>query len=603
MASGYRAYEINGTRYESLADASHADHLLVSALLFKVGVPSPDDAPEIFAVRYDPAVVFPNVRNTRLAASDLVDVFDADTRQRILVDGDPMPPEICDRLLGVLLLKTYGDSIESSTRFLLGSTVESSGSDFFERFNRALDEGDVDLGAISVKEFQGTHLLVDRSAGKPSIDLQTKPYSPAETQEPPRRRTSEPAQSAEQATSGEAETERDERERVERWTRQQREEQSSRRAPQRRGQQRRQKSGASDAASRPNESAFDDPSNIATGAEVDPNAEHVPDDVARDIERLRASVDEDHDFGASYDFTPSTIDSPTDTADVPVAGATDAQRATDVQTSDLRPEDLDDVSEDVASEVATSSLDYKFGPLRSIDDDLGVSSGYRFGPSRSLEEDLGAGVSRTWAETMENVSRIEDTSASYTTQSYDFGPTSYDVGAKDYNFDTSDLYDFTPPEYGEAGTSALGGFFSDDDDTESSTARLHRPPPENRAPRAHDREDRYSSVSGSPGAFAGTPDKTMLPDAYRAPSPSENGAESSMGGSNGSSSSSVSAGGSMSSIAGDVTAMGSRVMGIATNITGTPTKKTNEGADIGLVFQLFLIICILTGLTYLFLSI
>ncbi len=328
--------------------------------------------------------------------------------------------------------------------------------------------------------------------------------------------------------------------------------------------------------------------------------------MARDIERLRDSVDDDHDFGASYDFTPSNIDRPTDTADVPVAGGTDAAAlsTTDLRSDDLRPEDLDNVSEEVASEVATSSLDYTFGPLRSIEEDLGGSSGYRFGPSRSLEDDLGAGLSRTWAETMEKASRIEDTSASYSTPSYAFGPTAYDFGATAYNFDTSDLYDFTPPEYGEAGTSALGGLFSNEDDEGASSARLYRPAPEDRAPRAHGREDRYSSVSGSPGAFAGTPEKTVLPDGYGSGSAASNDASgATTNAPSGASSSTVSTGGSMSSIAEDASAMGTRILGVATDLTGTSKKKTNEGADFGFVFQLFVIICILTGLAYLFLSV
>jgi hypothetical protein len=282
-------------------------------------------------------------------------------------------------------------------------------------------------------------------------------------------------------------------------------------------------------------SGFDDPSDITTGAEVDPEAKHVPADVARDIESLRDRVDEDHDFGASYDFTPSSIDSPSDTPYRP--------------PDDIRPGDLNDVSEEVASEVATSSLDYTFGPRRSIEEDLGISSGYRFGPARSLEEDLGAGVSKTWAETMQNVSRIEDTSASYMAPSYDFGQSAYD-------FDTSDLYDFTPPEYDDAGTTEKT-VLTDGNDSSTVSKNASRFPP-----------DQSSGISSGE-----------------------------------SSSSSVPTGADMSTMAGDVSAMGSRVMGIATGLTGTAKKKTNEGADLGLVFQLFLIICILTGLTYLVLSI
>ena len=520
MASGYRAYEINGTHYDSLADTSHADHLLVSALLFKVGVPGPDEAPETFAIRYDPAVIFPNIRDVRLTESDLVNVFDEGTRRRILVDGNPMPPKVCDRLLGVLLLKTYGERIESSARFLLGSTIQSSSSNFFERFNRAVDEGDVDLGSISVQEFEGTHLLLDRSAGEPSIDMQSKPYSPPVMQD----RTEDQGQDREEGRTKDGGPGETQDEAAKPAT-------HPEKAPS--SQQTNAQSGdAGDEASRPDESAFSDPSTIATGTEVDPEADHVPDNVARDIKRLRDSVDNDHDFGASYDFTPSTIDSPTDTADVPVAGETDADA---LGTTNPPSEDLDDVSEKVASEVATSSLDYRFGPLRSIEEDLGGSSGYRFGPSRSLEDDLGAGLSRTWAETMENASRIEDTSASYSTRPYNFGPTSYDVGETPYNFDTSDLYDFTPPDYGEAGTSENG-----------SEASANEP-------------TRSSSIS-------------------------------------------VSAGGRLSSIAQDASAMGSRVLGIAADQAGASAQKTNEGTGFGLVSQLALIICILTGLVYLLLS-
>ena len=265
----------------------------------------------------------------------------------------------------------------------------------------------------------------------------------------------------------------------------------------------------------------EDPTNIATGTDVDPEAEHIPDDVARDIERLRASVDEEHDFGASYDFTPSTVDRPTDTADV---------------------------TEGVASEVATSSVDYTFPPPPSrmisasrpaialapheVSEMISAQAYHEHGRRRWKRW-------RTWRTHLPHFQRR------------------YDMDVVEYDFDTSDLYDFTPPEYDEPDTVSRTTEEAIETDALEEAALASR----GMAPTDNPSGDQTSDASTS----TSTSDRPAL-------------------------------------FSDDVVAVGSRVTGVSTHLNGHSVKRTNEGVTIGCIARLFAIICVLTGLAYLVLA-
>jgi len=158
--------------------------------------------------------------------------------------------------------------------------------------NRAIHEGDVDLGSILVKAFNRSHLLVDRSAGKPSIDMHSKPYEPATSSD----RSAPRTQAGRQADGGPEEIGAS-ASRTESGTP----------SPAPQPEQNRAVQDSDSVGDAPEDRkadvpAFDGPATIATGTDVDPEAEHAPDDAACDIERLRDSVDDDHDFGRELRF-------------------------------------------------------------------------------------------------------------------------------------------------------------------------------------------------------------------------------------------------------------------------------------------------------------
>lgn len=388
MAAGYFAYEINGTLYRNLSDASHADHILVSALVFEHGVPGEDASPEVFQVAYNDDLLFPNVKSVRLTHGDLADAFSETERRRILDEGVPLPPAVCDRLLDHLIFHGLlpPGSVDRTTRFVLESVLNSEDMDFRARLDEAVNEGEVDLEGVAIEPFLGTHILVDRAvAGEHNVQIHARPATEEELREADAtssrgasvRSAGAPsdAGTTQSGATGSAKTET--------------------------GQQERR------------EDAFDSPD--FRDRDVDPSDDAVPEEVAEDLSELQASVDDDHDFGKSYDFRP------TDPSDDGMGIDTPREFNPEADAFDGEPED-----------PAGTSASYQFGPTRSIEEDLGRAQ-YQFGPSRSLEEDLGGGVSRSWAKTMEDVARTQDTSSSYASATYDF--------------DTDDLYDFTPPSY------------------------------------------------------------------------------------------------------------------------------------------------------------
>ncbi|PEN15116.1 hypothetical protein CRI94_02170 [Longibacter salinarum] len=358
MATGYSAYVINETRYPDLSACPWVERILVSALLFEYGVPDDDAPPEVLELTYDSDLLFPSLRTIEVHSSDIDDLFTSEERIAIFEDGRPLPPSVCDRVLGHLIVDYAIDTekTDASTRFLLQSTLSSAEDIFFDRLQQAIEDGEVRLKSVRVDSFYGTHVLIsDNASETPSIDVRTYPMEDLQGLIP-----NSPSTSTIDKERGRT-------------------------------------SRTSDA--------------VESSENASPDA--VREQAARDIEQLEKTVDDDHDFGAGYDFRPDHPDDDGMGIDTP-------------DEFEGRP----DAEHEAVS--MTSSSDYVFGPLRSIEEEIGSPTTYVFGPTRSLEEDLGGGVSKSWAKTLEEVAFKEDTSASY---------------ADTYDFNTQDKYDFTPPEY------------------------------------------------------------------------------------------------------------------------------------------------------------